>query len=1058
MRGERWRRAKEVFADAMDVDEPARGSFLADACGDDHELRAEVERLIAADRRAAGQILDAGAPADLLELASHPETVGPYRILEVLGEGGMGRVYLAAQSQPVERRVALKLIKLGMGTGQVLARFEAERQALAMMEHDSIAKVFDAGTAESGQPYFVMEYVPGAPITEYCDAHRLGTRQRLELFTRVCAGVQHAHQKGVIHRDLKPSNILVAEQGGRAAPKIIDFGVAKATGHGDQAGTLLTEQGQMIGTPEYMSPEQAAMTPTHVDTRADVYALGVILYELLTGELPFTSAELRSGAWSDLQKQILEREPPTPSTRFARRGGDGPASTRKTTAAALTRELRGELDWIVMKAIEKDPERRYAAPRELARDVERYLADEPVEAGPPSTLYRLRKFVRRHRLQVIAAGAVLVTLLGGIAGTTFFMLQARARADAEAEARRDAETSLENFNRLAGVVKLADAKAVFAGPTLHPAWPDRADAMRAWLTTLGEPLARELPRMQDALRAMRALALVPTEADREGWRRGHPRADELARLQQKLATLEAAAGVRAGGLTPPAHPFHDPLPDDATGLNLLAWPLVSPDDDDREWGREAEGLALARRAWARAQETSDPDSRARAADTVAWALFACGLDAEALAMSELARHEAPAARAQHFEAQLQRLRESVAAASGERGRGALAEVTAAIDALAAAMSERRSWRFANPADQFLHDSLTQLVAGLQAFVEPEHGELARVRERLRWAETVHERTVLAPAAAWATARRALAAADGELASRAYAAHPLDLAPQLGLVPIGCNPATGLWEFAHLRSAADPDRIPRHDGEGNLEVTDATGIVFVLVPGGTFLMGAQSDDPARPNHDPGSKPHETPHGVVVEPFFLARHELTQGQWLRLSGGETPSSQAVGWDRPDDRVPPVTLAHPVEHVSWSRCQDLLAQHGLELPTEAHWEYACRAGQTTPWSSGAEPASLEGHANILDQTAGKAVAQWGRPEAWDDGYIVHAPVGSFRPNGFGLFDMHGNVWECCRGADDRPIVRGGSFAGDAGDARSALRLACQPGTHSSSIGVRAARRVTR
>jgi formylglycine-generating enzyme required for sulfatase activity len=369
-----------------------------------------------------------------------------------------------------------------------------------------------------------------------------------------------------------------------------------------------------------------------------------------------------------------------------------------------------------------------------------------------------------------------------------------------------------------------------------------------------------------------------------------------------------------------------------------------------------------------------------------------------------------------------------------------------------------AWRFGSPADQFLHVSLGDRVDERVPVVDPEHGELALVRGRLRWAETVHRRTVLTHAAAWDEARRAIAAADGASASRLYAARPIDLPPQVGLVPIGRNPATGLWEFYHPRSAADPDRIPRHDERGDIEITGDTGIVFVLIPGGAFLRGAQPDDPDASNYDPGALPHEAPIGMAIEPFFLGRYELTQGQWLRLSSGKTPSSQGVGWDRPDDAVPPVTLAHPVEHVTWGGSQELLGRHGLELPAEASWEYACRAGETTPWFTGRDPASLEGYANVLDRTAGNAVAQWGRPEAFDDGYVAHAPVGMFRPNAFGLHDCHGNVWECCRGRDDsgRHLVRGGSFMAEAREARSAARMACQENSRHSSIGLRAARRV--
>ncbi|MFQ5668863.1 MAG: protein kinase, partial [Candidatus Binatia bacterium] len=320
---------------------------------------------------------------------------------------------LAEQSEPVKRRVALKVIKQGMDTKQVVARFEAERQALALMDHPAVAKVFDAGATPQGRPYFVMEHVKGVPLTEHCDRQKLTTRQRLELFMDVCAGVQHAHQKAIIHRDLKPTNVLVTIQEGKAVPKIIDFGVAKATAQKLTEKTLFTELGTLIGTPEYMSPEQAEMTGQNVDTRTDVYSLGVMLYELLAGALPFAAKELRSAGFEGIRRKIRDDEPPTPSKRVSTlgEGSTASANARKTTPSTLQRQLQGDLDWITMRALEKDRTRRYGSPSELAADIGRHLKDEPVVAGPPSAAYRARKFVRRHRAGVVAATIGVVVLL-----------------------------------------------------------------------------------------------------------------------------------------------------------------------------------------------------------------------------------------------------------------------------------------------------------------------------------------------------------------------------------------------------------------------------------------------------------------------------------------------------------------------------------------------------------------------------------------------------------------------------------------------------------------------
>jgi serine/threonine protein kinase/Tfp pilus assembly protein PilF len=356
---------------------------------------------------------DSPAPA-----SGTPRPVGPYRLLETLGEGGMGEVWLAEQTKPVNRRVALKVIKQGMDTKQVVARFEAERQALAMMDHPAVAKVFDAGATPEGRPYFAMEHVHGVPIIEFCDRHKLSNRERLELFIQICEGVQHAHQKAIIHRDLKPTNILVATQDGKRIPKIIDFGVAKATAQRLTERTVYTELGVLIGTPEYMSPEQAEMTGEDVDTRTDVYSLGVILYELLVGALPFDPKELRSGGYEGIRKKIREEEPHKPSTRLSTLGDRSTESAkcRRVDLPTLQRQLRGDLDWITMKALEKDRTRRYGSPADLAADVERHLKYQPVLAGPPSTAYRAGKFIRRHRFGV-AVGTVAVLALVGFAVT-----------------------------------------------------------------------------------------------------------------------------------------------------------------------------------------------------------------------------------------------------------------------------------------------------------------------------------------------------------------------------------------------------------------------------------------------------------------------------------------------------------------------------------------------------------------------------------------------------------------------------------------------------------------
>jgi serine/threonine protein kinase/tetratricopeptide (TPR) repeat protein len=396
-----------------------------------------------------------GLPLESLEAIPTPQTktlqtpvqgvgdgttiAGKYKLIDELGRGGMGVVYLAEQIAPVKRKVAVKIIKLGMDTKQVMARFEAERQALAMMDHPSIAKVYDAGATETGRPYFVMEYVKGVPITEYCDKHRLNNRERLELFQEVCHGVQHAHQKGIIHRDIKASNILVAINDNKPVPKIIDFGVAKATAQRLTERTMFTEMGQLIGTPEYMSPEQAEMTGLDIDTRTDIYSLGVLLYELLVGALPFDSDTLRAGGLGEIQRIIRETDPPKASTRLSSLGDfqTSIAQSRRTDLSALRKELKGDLDWIILKAMEKDRTRRYETVNAMAADIRRHLENEPVLARPPSTTYKLQKMISRHKIGFVFTVALAVLIVGFAIAMTIASTRIAAERDrAEDEAAK----------------------------------------------------------------------------------------------------------------------------------------------------------------------------------------------------------------------------------------------------------------------------------------------------------------------------------------------------------------------------------------------------------------------------------------------------------------------------------------------------------------------------------------------------------------------------------------------------------------------------------------------
>ena len=433
---------KSIFGRALEIGSAAeRAAYLDEVCGADPQLRAEVVSLLEEKEKMGNFLIGPAAPPG--ETVDHQPAegpgarIGPYKLLQPIGEGGMGVVYMAEQEQPVRRKVALKLIKPGMDSAQVIARFEAERQALAMMDHLNIARVLDAGTTDTGRPYFVMELIHGVPITKYCDDNRLSVRERLELFVPVCQAIQHAHQKGVIHRDLKPSNVLVTHYDGRPVSKVIDFGVAKATEQRLTDRTMFTIYGAVVGTFEYMAPEQAEMSALGVDTRSDIYSLGVLLYELLTGTTPLDRKRLKEAAFTDIIRMIKEVEPSRPSAKLSTSGTlPAVAAARKIEPARLTKLVKGELDWIVMKCLEKDRTRRYETANALARDVQRYLADEPVEACPPSASYRLRRFARKYKEWVAVAAAFVTLLLVGVVISTWQAVRA-TRAEQQREKERD---------------------------------------------------------------------------------------------------------------------------------------------------------------------------------------------------------------------------------------------------------------------------------------------------------------------------------------------------------------------------------------------------------------------------------------------------------------------------------------------------------------------------------------------------------------------------------------------------------------------------------------------
>ena len=872
--------------------------------------------------------------------AGQPEWIGPYRILGPLGQGGMGVVYLAEQKEPVEREVALKLIRPGMGSSEVLARFEIERQALAVMNHPTIAKVFDAGVTDEGQPYFVMEVVEGVPITDFCDLYRLPLKARIQIFQQVCSGVHHAHQKSVLHRDLKPANIQAALIGGQTVIKIIDFGLARATNPASLGESVYGQEGRIVGTPSYMSPEQVKGRPEDIDTRTDIYSLGVVLYQLLTGELPFQRQDPRDGDLLDVYRSIEEEVPERPSSRILSRGEAAAeqAIRRSTTPANLRKSLQGELDWIVMRAIAKEPDRRYESAMALALDLRNYLRGDAVDAGPDSAWYRASRLVRKYRIQTIAG-----VMVAAIAIACVLLVWSYALDSYNESRRADIETT--NARTLKNELTSLEAVANRERKRARDARKDSA-AMSAELRRQTELNAARAG--SDAARADRLAGQA--KADREKLDR---LSTQFAKLEKKNSVLSNrfdhySVALRLEELRERASTVLDRWPPDA--IRLQRW--------------TTDGAAIAKT--------------------------------------------------------LPRVREGLAVQRASK---------------------------TDPKDVFLLETLTRLAADLDSFGKRQ-GLLARMHRRLSFARSIEDLTKRHPNArhTWEEALKAIARADGAVASRLYARSRIRLTPQLGLLPIGMNPETRLWEFYHLRSAWDPWSetdpaelpIPTHrggtsKGRGSIEVEAGTGIVLVLLPGGTFSLGK-------------SRPTE------LDPFFVARHELTHGQWSRMAENYEEASA------PRSGVDPRS---PVTRVTWHMCRTLLRRHGLTLPTEAQWEYGCRAGTNTQWSSGDRPSSLSGYANILEAPHRSR----GRPVL----------VGSFRSNPFGLFDVHGNVSEWCRdrfGSYNMPpnpgdgerrvqgdfdalrVLRGGSYSDSPDDARSFHRSSWIPTNRAGTVGVRAAR----
>ncbi len=862
-----FQRLKEIFNAAMERPPGERAAFIDGACGGDTRLRRKVERMLAFGVEKNCFLEDAPVVSALRpeepERLDRGSRIGKYILKRTIASGGMGTVYEAEQEDP-RRTVAVKMLKKGLLFGSIQRRFEYEAYILAKLRHPNIARVIDAGfhdtisrsgADETGIPYFVMEYIPDAVlITDHVLENGLSLKQRLGLFLQVCDAVHHGHNAGIIHRDLKPSNILVDAHG---QVKVIDFGVARAADADIALTAAHTEAGQLIGTVQYMSPEQCKADPDSLDIRSDVYSLGVVLYELLCGKLPY---KVRNTTVFEAARRICEVAPEKPSF--------------------VKKSLRGDLETIILKALEKDRQHRYQNADELAADIGRFLDGKVIKARPAGLSRKLRKWALKNPA-ICAAMIVVVGIIGYVLLWSYPKILSEKNKTTEAY---DQILRLADMKQLANLVAQAE--------TLWPALPVRIGDLNTWIDQAEQLLDRG-PVHRRTLDALRSDAQSYDEAARKRDRESHRDWPELVALR----TTEKKLSKRIAEL-------------------------------------EEEGFL------------SDPTA---------------GL------------------------------------------KGHLARTRDRIRALEKEIARYRTWEFEKVERRWQHDVLADLTQGLDALKDPAQGLLRDILKRRESARRL-EKDFAKHRAAWEETTASIA--DEALCPQ-YGG--LTVKQKAGFFPLGQDPRTGLWEFAHLQTGEIPERGP----DGSLAITEETGLVFVLIPGGSFKMGAippSEEHPLGSAHvDPGASFTTQPLlAVAIQPFLLSKYEMTQAQWFRFTG-ENPSRFGPAADFESERL---SLLNPVEMVSWNDCADVLGRLGLRLPTESEWEYAARAGTSSIWWMGNDASSLAGKVNLRDERFRTHFdPDASGVEAWDDGHAVHAPVGAYLPNPFGLHDVCGNLSEWCQ-----------------------------------------------
>jgi formylglycine-generating enzyme required for sulfatase activity/serine/threonine protein kinase len=1066
-------------------------------------LVGERSSAVAAPDAAAADTPGAATEELVKRLSTHAPHESRYKLEGEVARGGMGAI-LKVWDEDLRRHLAMKILK---GTGapstagvqppadpKQLARFLEEAQVTGQLDHPGIVPVHELGLDSGGRVYFTMKLVKGRDLKQIFDLVFAGNEgwnetRALGVILKVCEAMAYAHAKGVIHRDLKPANVMVGSFG---EVFVMDWGLARVIGTKDTHdirirpefatalssvkserrdereelpdSPIVTMDGDVVGTPSYMPLEQARGDIEKLSARSDVYAVGAMLYHLLSRGAPYVEAGTRVTSHTVLA--MVLRSPPTP-------------------LSSLRADLPAELVAICEKAMARDASARYADTLALAEDLRAYLEHRVVSAYETGAWAETRKWVERNRSLAASLAAAFVLLVAGLSASLVF----KARADEKERLATQKANDVLSLSAIQDLKELEDR-----ADALWPSGPENVPKYEAWLADArvliegraGDPkggikrkasLAEHVTKLAEIRRRAKPLTPEQVEADR----RAGPGFAEWEKTRGRLQWIRRMLGDESwpSETEVDAALAKEALPADAKGLNDLAWPLVDADPSKIVHGGEVRALLLSRRAVAAAHESE----RSAVQDTLAWALARCGRFDDAIVTENEAIAAAQGKQKAELAASLKRMQAQAQSWQDESLRAKRTEEVSTMSARVAELErdldERRTFDFEDGEDRWWQAQLSKLVTDLKAFTDEKAGGLFSagtsekhgwgIVRRARFAQTIEERSIGGEAAkrAWDEAIAAIAK------SARYGG--LKLTPQLGLLPIGEDPDSRLWEFAHLQTGEPAER----DAKGKLILKEETGVVLVLIPACSFWMGAQKSDLTGHNYDPQALANETPVRLLpLSAYFLSKYEMTQGQWERFAGRNPshfgPNNYDPDWNRAGKGW---TALHPVEQVSWIECDEVLRRLGLGLPTEAQWEHGCRGSTSTVYWSGNNPASLRDAGNVADQYArlhlegGWSVAY----EAWDDGNTASAEVGSYRANDLGLHDMHGNVAEWCRdwysttgrfapGDGERlvnvasiRVFRDGSYYDVAAESRAARRHSDTPVFRFNLLGVRPARAVT-